>query len=246
MMSGVMTISVQSLFRWVVVLAGIAVVTYACLIAVTWKRFGHPRPPSDAEVDPVLDRYMPKYDVVDRHHVRVSAPADIVYRSACNVDIQESAIVRAIFNAREMALRSAPDEVERPRELIPWVLTIGWNILEEEPGREVVLGTVTQPWEANPEFRTISPKEFVAFDQPDFVKIAWTLRVDPVSPTESILYHETRAWATDAEARSKFRLYWSLAWPGLFIIRPVILNHIKRDAERLVRHAEAPRLERSP
>ena len=43
---------------------------------------------------------------------------------------------------------------------------------------------------------------------------------------------ETRVIATDATARAKFRRYWSLVSPGIIAIRWVMLQPVKREAER--------------
>ena len=57
---------------------------------------------------------------------------------------------------------------------------MGWGVLAEIPGREIVMGAVTQPWEADVVFRPLPSAEFAAFAEPGFVKIVWTLRADPV------------------------------------------------------------------
>jgi hypothetical protein len=105
-------------------------------------------------------------------------------------------------------------------------------VLAEEPGREIVMGAVTQPWLADVVFRALPPEEFAAFHDPNYVKIVWTLRADSVGPTESVFRTETRAVATDPVARAKFRRYWSFLSPGIILIRWALLAPLKADAER--------------
>ena len=93
------------------------------------------------------------------------------------------------------------------------------------------MGAVTQPWQANVSFTALPPDEFATFDAPDAVKIVWTLRADPVGEAASVFRTETRAVATDAEARRKFRRYWSLLSPGIIMIRWMALAPLKADAE---------------
>jgi hypothetical protein len=81
-------------------------------------------------------------------------------------------------------------------------------------------------------FRALPPGEFAAFNDPDYVKIVWTLRADPVDAAHSIFRTETRAVATDAEARRKFRRYWSFLSPGIIVIRWMSLGPLKADAEQ--------------
>ena len=93
------------------------------------------------------------------------------------------------------------------------------------------MGAVTRPWEPNVTFRGVSPERFAAFDEPDYVKIVWNLRADPLGGCESLFRTETRATATNAAARAKFRWYWSFFSPGIRLIRWLSLSPLKRDAE---------------
>ena len=79
--------------------------------------------------------------------------------------------------------------------------SLGWGVLADEPGREVVMGAVTRPWEANVTFRALAPDQFAAFNEPGYVKIAWTIRADELSGTESIFRTETRAVASGRKNR---------------------------------------------
>jgi hypothetical protein len=140
--------------------------------------------------------------------------------------------VRSIFKAREILLGATPDQPARPRGLLAAAQSLGWGVLVDVPGQEVIFGAVTKPWEANVTFRTLAPDQFAAFDEPGYVKIAWTIRADRVSDTESVFRTETRAIATDAFARSRFRRYWSLLSPGIIVIRWAMLGPVKKEAER--------------
>jgi hypothetical protein len=72
----------------------------------------------------------------------------------------------------------------------------------------------------------------MAFDEPDSVKIAWTLRAEPDGDHASTLYTETRVATTDASARRKFRRYWSFFSPGIILIRYEMLRVASAEAER--------------
>jgi hypothetical protein len=212
--------------------AGVCAGAYGVYAAVTWLRYGRTSRAAAAECDELLDRFMPAYDVVERHHIPVEAPADVALIAAREQDLLGLPLVRMIFKARELALGATPDDRRQPRGLLAATLGLGWGVLSDVPGREVVVGAVTRPWEANVTFRAIPPDEFAAFCEPGFVKIAWTLRADPVDEERSIFRTETRAVATDAAARAKFRCYWAFVSPGIKLIRRLSLQPLKRDAER--------------
>ena len=205
---------------------------YAARVALAWARYGDPPSASADERDLLLDRFMPEYDIAERHHVRVHAPAAITLGAARRVDLQRPLLVRTIFKARAVLLGAKTATVARPEGLLEELTALGWRVLAEEPGREVVIGAVTQPWLADVVFRGLAPEAFVAFHEPGFVKIAWTLRADPIGPDETIFRTETRVTATDDEARRRFRWYWSRFSPGIVLIRRLVLRSLKHDAER--------------
>jgi hypothetical protein len=212
--------------------AGIASVAYAAHVGRTWLHYGRPRRARGKAADPLLDRFMPASDVVERHAVAIAAPADVTFAAAEVAELDSSRIIRAIFKGRELILRSKPDRAARPKALRELMTSIGWAVLAEDRGHELVFGAVTRPWEANPTFRPVPPEEFAAFAEPDHVKIAWTIRAEPAPDGSSVFHTETRAVATDRAARRKFRLYWSFLSPGIVLIRKAMLPAVKAAAER--------------
>lgn len=223
---------------WFIALVGlvaalaIAGVGYLGLAAVAWWRFGA-APKTDASGrDPLLDRFIPAFDVVERHHIAIDAPADVTFAAACELDLLHAPLVRAIIRARELAMGARPDIAEQPRGLLAATLAIGWGFLSEIRGHEVVVGAVTKPWEPNVTFRALAPTRFASFAEPGCVKIVWTLRADPRPGGGSTFWTETRALATDSEARARFRRYWAFASPGIALIRWVALLPLKRAAEQ--------------
>jgi hypothetical protein len=228
--------------RWALDGLALLAVGYGTYVAATWLRYGCAAPPrSSDEMDPLLDRFMPEYEVAERHHMRVAAPAEVVMATAADTNLLELTIVRGIFEARALLLGAEPDHAMRPMGLLAQMRALGWGILAEVPGREVVVGAVTQPWLANVVFRAVPPDEFAAFREPEYVKIVWTLRADPVRPSESIFRTETRATTTDATARARFRWYWARFSPGIVLIRRVMLGVLKTEAERRAVQARSSR-----
>ena len=240
------TSHVQLTFRWLAAGAGVVVGAYAATAALAWLRYGRVAMANADGTDALLDRFMPVYDVVERHHINIAAPALVTLAAAEEQDLLHLPLVRAIFKARELALGAAPDTGPQPRGLLAQMRAIGWGVLADVPGREVVVGAVTKPWEPNPTFRALAPDAFAAFCEPGYVKIAWTLRADAVGQAASVFRTETRAVATDTIARRRFRRYWALASPGIASIRHLSLRPLKYDAERRARTAEAAPADLTP
>jgi hypothetical protein len=229
---------------WVAGSIALVALSYGVYVAVTWIRYGHAAPAARAgESDPLLDRFMPDYEVVDRHQVRVAAPVEITFATASEMDLNESVIVRGIFKSRQLILRGTqPEPWQGPRSFVAQAKAWGWGVLADVPDRETIMGAVTQPWVANVVFRTLPPDDFAAFHEPGYVKIVWTMRADPISPTESVFRTETRVATNDPVAHCKFRRYWSVFSPGIVLIRHVSLRLVKEGAERRVRETVRPQV----
>jgi hypothetical protein len=241
-----MGLSLSSIVRWSAAAVAVGAAGYAGTAACTWLRYGHPGSPGEAERDPLLDRFMPLYEVVERHSISIGAPSGVTYAAAREQDLLQSPVVRAIFRTREIVLGAAPDGGGRPHQLLPQVLSLGWGVLAEAPGREIVIGAVTRPWEANVTFRAVPPEAFAAFAEPGYVKIVWTLRADPLGPEASVFRTETRVQTTDPRARTLFRRYWAAFSPGIWLIRRLSLGPLKREAERRARREPGFVAGRSP
>lgn len=212
--------------------AGIAALSYAGYVSATWARYGHRA--RRAPPDPLLDRFMPDYEVAERHELPVSAPADVTFLAARALDLSRSPIVRAIFTGRSLLMRAArPADDDGPAPLLEKVLALGWGILAEVPGRKVVFGAVTKPWNADVVFESLEPDAFAAFDRPDYAKIVWTLEAEAVDAVRSIARTETRVATTDPASRARFRRYWATVSPGVLLIRRQMLRLLRRDAERM-------------
>jgi hypothetical protein len=217
--------------------AGAAALFGAAHAGTTWYRYGRvigPRRP-----DPLLDSFMPTFDVRERHEIRVAAPVADTYAAALEMDILRSRIARGIFRGRELLMGGRHADDDPAAALLARTIALGWGVLAEEPGREVVVGAMTRPWETAPRFEALAPDAFAAFAEPGYVKIAWTLGAEPVGPAASIASTETRVATTDAAARRRFRAYWALVSPGILLIRRQGLRLVRSDAERRYREAVA-------
>lgn len=214
--------------------AGALALLGAGYVATNWYRYGTVS--AKGRADPLLDRFMPTYEVREYHEIRVAAPVDIAYDAVRAMDVNRSRLVRGIFRARQLAM-GGDEAPSTPRPLVEETQALGWAVLAEEPGREIVLGAVTQPWVADVHFEGLPPDEFAAFDRPAYVKIAFTLSAEPLNGVSSIVRTETRVMTTDRYARERFRRYWAAVSPGVRLIRMEGLRLVRADAERRARAA---------
>lgn len=166
----------------------------------------------------------------ERFDTVVKAPAELVIDVAKSFDMQSIWLIRTIFRLREMIM-GAHGKPRRPQGIVAETRSLGWGTLIEEPTL-IVCGARCQPWMENVKFNAIPADDFAAYAERGQVKIAWTLEAEEIEPAVTRFAHETRAVATDAEAKKKFARYWRWARFGIIAIRLLLLPAIRREAER--------------
>lgn len=181
-----------------------------------------------------LDPFMPTFDVRERFERRVKASPDVVMRTAYEIDMQSIWLIRAIINTRKILLGGTREE-RGPKGLVRECLDLGWGKLVEEPGKLLVCGAVCQPWFGDVRFTPIPAEDFTEYNEPDQVKIVWSLETEEIKPGLTRFAHEVRAVATDDEARRKFLRYWRWARFGIVAIRLLLLPAIQKRAEKAFR-----------
>lgn len=193
----------------------------------------------------LLDRYLPVWDVGERHELPVAAPAARAYEVLRALDLNRSRVVKALFWLRTVPgrVRGGAHAAGPPRQsLLDEALSAGWVILEEDPGRQLAVGAVTRPWEPVVRFQGLSGPKFRAFDESGNVKIAWGIAVYPVGPDASILATETRVLATDPVSRAKFGGYWFVFGSFIRLIRWIALRMARKELTRRIAHGPGVRV----
>ena len=164
-----------------------------------------------------LDRVLPEWHFRERHVRQVDAPPERVLAAVRDVTLDEMGVFRVL--ARLRGIRVPAD-----RPFLELALAAGWRVLGEVPDRELVLGTIGQPWRWR---GGDSPAaDFRSFDRPGYAKLAIDWRLEG-----SVLSTETRVFLTDEPSRRAFRRYWLVIRPFSGLIRRVWLRAIARRAQ---------------
>lgn len=184
----------------------------------------------------LLDEALPEYDFREHHARHIDAPPERVDEAVRAVTIHHMPLARLLF-----ALRAAPARMRRkPRRfgeidvpLLGLALDVAFGPLGDDPGNELVIGMIGQPWKlvGGESRRFERAEEFVAFEEPGFVKAAMNFRFERVD-AGTRLTTETRILATDPDSRRRFRRYWLVVRPGSGLTRRAWLRAAARRAER--------------
>jgi hypothetical protein len=177
---------------------------------------------------------MPEWDVREFHETSVAAPPAAAFAAARAVTAPEVRLFLPL-----MALRLLPAAFSRRRPavdlrapLIDLFVRNGFVLLDEVPGRELVLGAAGRFWlpgggEPPEHLRTAA--DFAAFDEPGYAKGIVNILVEAAGE-RSRVSTETRVACTDAEALKWFRRYWRVIYPGSALIRRSWLGAIRSRA----------------
>jgi hypothetical protein len=189
----------------------------------------------------LMDRFLPRYDFAVVHADVLRAPPVRCYGAASELDLFQAPLVRTLLGIRGLPQRvvgtlrgrveTTTLEASRRTFRFRDMVGLGWILLCDAPGVEMVLGQVSRPWKAvaaSADAPT-TPEQFTSFDEPGFAKIAASLRIDPYGKDSSILTIETRVAITDDESRRRFRRYWLLIGPFSSLIRRMALRQLATE-----------------
>lgn len=172
----------------------------------------------------LLDGLMPEFDFGNDYERVVVAPPARVSEAVEAYRLDGSLLIRLLFR-----LRGIP---------VPGILrglsqTLGFTLLGEEAGKEIVFGIAGRFWALNEVANLISvpgAQAFRDFDMPGTAKAAMNFRCDALPNGTTRLSMETRVKCIDGKAYRRFRFYWALIKPFSGWIRLAMLRGIGRIA----------------
>jgi hypothetical protein len=194
----------------------------------------------------LIDQFLPRYDFAVTHAGVFRTAPQRCYQAAHGLDLLQDPVVRTLLGIRALPQRfagrlsgTADVRVAGPplrRFSLEDMIgpPLGWTLLGEEPGAEIVLGQIGRPWKpaGASEGAPIAAPAFAPFDGPGFAKIAFSLRVQPYGVTSSLLIMETRVALTDAQSLRRFSRYWKLAGPFIRLIDRMTLRLLATELRR--------------
>jgi hypothetical protein len=181
-----------------------------------------------------LDAFLPLHEQSTRQRVIVWATPAQTRAAIWRADLLATPLARALTSAAMWPERAgAWVRHEAPPEARPRSAHLGdmlsddspWTLLSEEP---VALGLLWTP----PSGAIKRPAdEFVAFDEPGFAKVVWTLEVVPFGAGHALLTTETGTQTTDSITARRFALMWPFISPFAALLRRQVLRAVKATAE---------------
>jgi hypothetical protein len=185
-----------------------------------------------------LDELIPEPHLREFERVPVSAPAEAVWAKARHGELAQAWPIRALFSLRSLMMRdrTGASPTIRIDDLRSSTDRPGFQVLIDDPPRELAVGAIGKVWRLRiPFVHVSSAHDYAAFTQPGFVKVAWAIRVVPSEAADTCCAEfEVRVHATDKESWRKFRYYFWLIGPFSRYIRRSLLKRIARETSSRV------------
>ena len=175
-----------------------------------------------------LNSQMPEFE----HHwvmkKYVKSDPDGVFRVFHSMGSQDARLARVLGKVRTLGAADLPNE-----KFLVNAERFGSIPLPSSAPHELIAGLVGRFWNFDFGIRKLKPEEFWSFNEPGFTKVLTSFDIVPVPGTsDSIVRAEMRIHSTSADAKRKFRIYWTLLRPGIGLYMRSILEAVRRNAER--------------
>lgn len=175
----------------------------------------------------LIDKYLPAYQFNEFHSVELNGFVDGIYQKMLECDFSNSSLIKLLFRIRGMS-----KEVYS----IEHLTKMGFIKLDEEPGKEILFGMVTD----NPMFNTcksnVSSKEFIQKSDDTIIKAVINFRLQDNSNSQHIISTETRVWCGSKAMKSKFKYYWFFIKPFSQLIRKSMLKQMQTQIQQAAKH----------
>ena len=181
-----------------------------------------------------LDDWMPRWQFGEKHTIEITAPPDRVFAAIHAVSADEIFLFRTLIAIRRCGQDGPEGILNAPERqpLLDVATRTTFVLLENEPPREIVVGTVIAAPRAVRAPRKLEPELFHEPLRPGVVLATMNFLVEPGAPGKSNVTTETRVHANGAGALRRFGLYWRVIHPGSDLIRRMWLRAIAHRAEQ--------------
>lgn len=191
-----------------------------------------------------IQLYLPNPRHVELHRITCAAAPEAAWQAARHFDGANIPWVRFIFDLRALPGKlfghEPPSQDRRLGVDQVAASGAGFMVLEEQAGREVVVGAVGRFWHLEIPFATVAPSDFAKHGEPGWGKVAWAIRVEPLGPGSQIVL-ELRTTATDEESWHKLERYFLVIGSVSHLIRSSVMSHLETELGPLARPSDKER-----
>lgn len=161
---------------------------------------------------------MPSYDFNECHSIDLRTSAKDVFQKMLSCNFSKSLLIKVLFSLRGL---------RKNIYTIDHLTKMGFIKLEEDPGKEILFGMITNKPMFNSCKTLISAEEFIFISDNSLIKAVINFQVQDRGSSEHTISTETRVWCGNKQLKSKFTYYWFFIKPFSQLIRKAMLQQMK-------------------
>ncbi|MGV3685072.1 MAG: hypothetical protein ACO1NS_05560 [Daejeonella sp.] len=166
----------------------------------------------------LIDKYLSAYHFNELHSIEINGFGDGIYQRMLQCDFRNSHLINLLFR-----LRGIPKGVYSLEHLT----RMGFIKLDEDPGKEILFGMVTDHPMFNNCRSNVSSNEFIQKADNTIIKAVINFKLQDTNNLQHIISTETRVWCGSEALKLKFKYYWFFIKPFSQLIRKSMLKQMK-------------------
>lgn len=195
------------------------------ILSIYW-----PVPVYHSQTDLKIDDFLPEYSFNEYHEVKIKASPEKVKYALQTTGVKDIPAAHLLMKIRGIAGDKESDKVTNNQADPETLTTPDFNFFVVDSTEffsfMMIKATAKTP---PPEIKT--PKQFLDFNDPGYVKVAFNFRLISLENGQTLLTTETRNQPITQKDRCHFGRYWRIIYPGSAIIRRVWLDTLAKKAE---------------
>lgn len=176
----------------------------------------------------------PRHTEVNR--IFVEAKPDIAWEAIRHFDGASISWIKLLFRLRDVPNiilgKSHPDADDHIGIDQIAKAGTGFHILNEIPGKEVIIGSIGRFWQPHIIFKEVPVEDFESFDEAGWGKLAWSITVEPYLHGSTICL-ELRTTATDDDSWHRLQRYYRVIGIGSKFIRGTLMSHYEAQLKKM-------------
>lgn len=183
----------------------------------------------------LIDEFLPSFDTAAKYATTAQAGPEAVWPVVKRLDVSEAAVSVFLFKLRGLSSGCGEGQAFD----IDSFRRMGFVILGEREGEELLLGLIGKIWSPSGCLVDFTPEEFHDYDRPGYAKVAWNFSLKQAGEGSTVIETETRILCTDVSSKWDFSVYWFFVNSFSGLTRQEMLKTLRSQAEA-ARTEQAP------
>lgn len=195
------------------------------IISIYW-----PVPMHHSKTSLKLDALLPDYSFNEYHNMRINASPEKVKHALQTTGVGDIPAIHLLLKIRGIENKDLNHKVTNNKATQTIFSTPDFDFFVAD-STEFISVMILKASAKNPPPEVTTAEQFMAFNEPGYVKVAFNFRFISLDNGQTLVSTETRNYAMTNEDGRIFGRYWRIIYPGSAIIRRLWLDKLAEKAE---------------